>query len=173
MSKSANANVDEFIPRKSHQLGDTKIHKIHASMEDQLYLAEKVTRTERRHIQVHRIRAQQTATVWANADWQRALEPLEGKIDQVTPAKLKPFGELFQHQEQQLFQEVGTKSTSPRSIFAEIFAQTVTAAVEEVYWLAHITIRKCVQFRVCLSNADIGATTCSITDMDRVVNQLG
>jgi hypothetical protein len=69
-------------------------------------------------------------------------------------------------------QEVGTKTTGPRSIFAQKLAQIKTTAEEEAYGVVNMTANKPVQFQVCLSDADIEATTCSITDTDRVVNQL-
>jgi hypothetical protein len=47
-----------------------------------------------------------------------------------------------------------------------------TAAEEEAYGEVNMTTNKCVQFQVCLSDAEIDAATWSIADMDRVVNQL-
>jgi len=38
--------------------------------------------------------------------------------------------------------------------------------------VVNITAEKHLQFQVCLSDADIEATTWSIADMDRIVNQL-
>jgi hypothetical protein len=43
MSKCAMAIMDEILARESHQSQDSKIHKIRAAMEVQLYWAEKVT----------------------------------------------------------------------------------------------------------------------------------
>jgi len=63
-------------------------------------------------------RARQAATKWSDADHQKAIERLEGEIHQVTPAKCKLFKTLFQNQERQILQEVGTKATGPRRIFA-------------------------------------------------------
>jgi len=117
-------------------------------------------------------RAQQAATIWSDADRQRAIERLEHKIHQVTPAKCKPFDKLFQHAERQLLQEVDTKATGTRSIFAKILPQMNTAAEEEAYGVVNMTANKRVQFQVCLSDAEIDATTWSITDTDRIVNQL-
>ena len=47
-----------------------------------------------------------------------------------------------------------------------------TAAEEEAYGVVNMTANKRVQFQVCLSDAEIDATTWSITDTDRIVNQL-
>jgi len=116
--------------------------------------------------------AQQVASIWSDADWQRAIEQLECKLHQVTPAKGKLFDKLFQHHERQLLQEVKTKATGPRSIFAKKLAQIKTAAEEEAYGTVNMTADKRVQFQVCLSDAEIEAATWSITDSNRVVNQL-
>jgi len=117
-------------------------------------------------------RARQAATIWSDADRQRAIERLEREIHQVTPAKRKLFNKLFQHHERQLLQEVGTKATGPRSIFVKKLAQMKTDAEEQAYGAANMTTDKRVQFQVCLFDAEIEATTWSIADMDRVVNQL-
>jgi len=117
-------------------------------------------------------RARQAATIWSDADRQRAIDRLEREIHQVTPAKRKLFDNLFQHHERQLLQEVGTKATGPRSIFAKKLAQMKTAAEEEAYGAANMTAGKRVKFLVCLSDAEIEATTRSIADADRVVDQL-
>jgi len=97
---------------------------------------------------------------------------LEREIHQVTPAKRKHFNKLFQHHERQLLQEVGTKATGPRSIIAKKLAVMKTAAGEEAYGAVNMTADKRVQFQVCLSDAEIEATTWSIADTDRVVIQL-
>ena len=47
-----------------------------------------------------------------------------------------------------------------------------TPAEDEAYGAVNITANERVQFQVCLSNAEIEATTWCITDTDRVVNQL-
>jgi len=91
----------------------------------------------------------------------------------VSPAKCKLFDELFRHHEQQLLQEVGTKATSLRSIFAKKLGQMKTAANEGAYGAVHMTTDKHVQFQVYLSVSEIEATTWSVADTDRVVNQLG
>ena len=74
MSKSAKAKVDELLARESHHLREQKIHKIRAAMEVQLYGAEKVTTSKRRQFQVRLNRARQAATIWSDADQQRAIE---------------------------------------------------------------------------------------------------
>ena len=48
----------------------------------------------------------------------------------------------------------------------------MTAAEEKAYRAVNMTADEPVQFQVCLSGAEIQATTWSITDMDRIVNQL-
>jgi len=141
-------------------------------MEVQLYGAENVTTSNRMQFQVRLNRARQAETIWPDADRQRAIERLEREIHQVTPAKRKLLDRLFQHHERQLLQEVGTKATGPRSIFAKQLVQMMTAAEEEAYGAVNMTADKRVQFQVCLSDAEIEATTRSISDTDRVVNQL-
>jgi len=136
----------------------------------QLYGAEKVTTSRRRQYQVPLNRARQVATIWSDADRQRAIERLEREILQVTPPERKHFDKLFQHHERQLLQEVRTKSTGPRCIFAKKLAQMKTAAEEESYGAVNMTADKRVQFQVCLFNAEIEATTWSIADTDHVVN---
>jgi len=69
-------------------------------------------------------------------------------------------------------QKVGTKATGPRSIFPKKLAQMKTAAEEQGYGAVNMTADKRVQFPVCLSDAEIEATTWSIGDTDHVVNQL-
>jgi hypothetical protein len=80
MWKSAKTKVDELLTRESHHLQEQKIHKIRAAMEVQLYGAEKVTRSKQRQFQVRLNRAQQAATIWSDADQQRAIERLEREI---------------------------------------------------------------------------------------------
>jgi len=47
-----------------------------------------------------------------------------------------------------------------------------TAAEEQAYGAVNMTADKGVQFLVCLSDAEIEATTWSIGDTDHVVNQV-
>jgi len=47
-----------------------------------------------------------------------------------------------------------------------------TAPEEAAYGALNITADKCVQFQVCLFDAEIEATTGSIADTNQVVNQL-
>jgi len=117
-------------------------------------------------------RARQVANKWSEADRQRTIEQLDGEIDQMTPAKWKLFDIVFQHHERQLLQEVGTKATSPRSIFAKKLGQMKTAAEEEVYGAVNMTADKHVEFQDRLSNAETEATTWSLADIDRIVSQL-
>jgi len=67
---------------------------------------------------------------------------LEREIHQVTPAKRKLLDTLFQNHERQLLQEVGTKATGPRSIFAKDLAQRNAAAEDAAYRAANMTIHK-------------------------------
>jgi hypothetical protein len=69
-------------------------------------------------------------------------------------------------------QEVGTKATGARSILAKQHAQMKTAAEDKASGGVNMTTDKCLQFQVCLSDAEIEATTWTITVTDRVVNQL-
>jgi len=172
MLKSAKAKVDEQLATESHQLREQMIHTIRAAMEVQVYRAEKVTTSKRRQFQVRLNRAQQAATKWSEADRQRAIERLEREIHQMTPVKRKLFDKLFQHHEQQLLQEVGTKATGPRSIFAKKLAQIKTAAEEEVYGAVNLTADKRVEFQVRLSDAETEANTWILADIDRIVSQL-
>ena len=112
------------------------------------------------------------ATKWSEADRDRAIERLEHEIHQMTPLKRKLFDKLFQHHERQLFEEVGTKAAGPRSTFAKKLAQMKTAAEEEVYGAVNMTTDKCVQFQVCLSDAQTEATTWSMADTDHIVSQV-
>jgi hypothetical protein len=77
---------------------------------------------------VHLNRARQAATIWSDADWQRAIEQLVLKTYQVTPAKCKNFDKIFQFLEQQQLEDVRSKATGPRNIFSQGFAQMKTAA---------------------------------------------
>ena len=69
-------------------------------------------------------------------------------------------------------QEVGTKATSPWSIFAKNLFKMNTAAKEEVYRVENITSNKGVEFRPCLSDAQSEAIMCGFADMDCIVTQL-
>jgi len=139
MSKSAKAKVDDLLARESHLFHEQKIHKIRAAMEALVYGAEMVSTTKRRQFQVRLNRARQAATTWSDADSQKAIERLECEIHQFTPAKRKLFDKFFQHHERQLLQEVGTKATGPRSIFAKELALRKAAAEDEAYGAANMT----------------------------------
>jgi len=117
MSKSAKVTVDKLLARECHQLLEQNIHQIYAAMQVQLYGAEKVTASKSRQFQVLLNRARQAATMWLDADWQRAIEQLELEIHHVTPAKWQLLNKLFQHHQPQLLDEVRTKTTGPRSTF--------------------------------------------------------
>jgi len=141
-------------------------------MEVQLYGAAMVTTSKPWQFQVRLNRARQWATIWSDADWQRAIERLEREIHQVTPTKRKLFDKSFQPNERQQLQEVRTKATGLRSTFTKKFAQMKTAAEEEAYREVNMTADKHVQFQFILSDAETEATTWSIANTDHVVNQL-
>jgi hypothetical protein len=172
MSKSAMAKVDDLFARQSHLLREQKIHKIRAAMEALVYGAEMVCTTKRRKFQVCLNTVQQAATTWSDADRQKAIERLQCEIQQVTPAKRKLFDTLFHHHERQLLQEVRTKATGPRSIFAKELALRKAAAEDEAYGAANMTADKRVQFQNRLSNAETEATASSLADSELVTNQL-
>jgi len=134
--------------------------------------ADKVSTTKRGKFQVRLNRAQQAATPSADAHRQKAIQWLECEIQQVTPVKSKLCIKLFQHRELQLLQEVGTKATSPRSIFAKELTLMRTAAKDEAYGAANMTTHKRLHFQIHLSDAETEATTWSSADMERVTNQL-
>jgi len=115
MTMSAKPTVDKLFSSESHQLRERKIYKIRAALEALVYVAEKVSTIKCRQFQARLNRAQQAATTWSDADRQKAIERLECKINQVTPAKRKPFNKLVQRHERQLLQEVGTRATGPKS----------------------------------------------------------
>ena len=87
-------------------------------------------------------RARRAVRIWSDADHQRASERLVCEISQATPAEPKHFDKLFQHRERQQLQQVGTKATGPRSIFAKLLAQMTTAAKEEAHKVANMTADK-------------------------------
>jgi len=87
-------------------------------------------------------------------------------------SKLKLFDKSFQHHEQQLLHQVRTKATCPQSTYTETIAQMETAAGYEADRAVIMTTEKRVQFLDCLSDSDPEAATWSITDKDRLVNQL-
>ena len=90
----------------------------------------------------------------------------------MTPAKRKLFDKLFQCDERQLLQEVGTKATGPRSKFSKELALKTIAAEDEAYGAANMTTEKRLQFQIRLSDAETEATTWSLADIQRVTNQL-
>ena len=139
MSKSAKAKVDDLVASECHQLREQKIC---AALEALVYGAEKVSTTKCRQFQVCLNRAQQAETTWLDADRQQAIERLERKIHQVTPAKCKLFTKLFQRHKRQLLQEVMTRATGPRSKFAKEHALMKTADQDEAYGAANMTADK-------------------------------
>jgi len=90
----------------------------------------------------------------------------------VTPAKPKLLMKLFQHHEQQLLQEVRTKATGPRSIFARQLILTQTAADDEAYRAVNMTAEKRLQFQNRLSDAVTEAPTWSLADAEHITIQL-
>ena len=83
--------MDDLLAKESDQLREQKIHKICTALEAVVYGAEKVFTTKRMQFQVRLNRARKAATTWSDADCQKAIERLERKIHQVTPARLKLF----------------------------------------------------------------------------------
>ena len=69
-------------------------------------------------------------------------------------------------------QEVGSKVTGPRSIFATKLALREAATEDEAYRAANITPDKRLQFQILLSDAETAATTWSLADTESVTNQL-
>jgi len=172
MWKSVKAKVDDLLATEFHQLHKQKIHKIHAAMEALVYGAEKVSTIKRKQFQVHPNRARQVATTWSDTYHQKAIERFERKMHQVTPDEGKLFDKLFQHHEWQLLLEVGTKATSPRSIFAQGLALRIAATEDEAYGAANMTADKWLQFQVHLSDAEIEAMTWILADTECVTTQL-
>ena len=172
MSKSAKAKVDNLLATESHQLREQKIHKICAAKEALMYGADKVSSTKCNQFQLRLNRARQAATTRSDADRQKAIERMEHEIHHVTHAQCKLFDNLFQHHEGQLSEEVGTKATGPRSIFAKKLARTKTAAEDEAYRAGNMSSDKRLHFRNCLTHAEIEATTWCLTDTERVTIQL-
>jgi hypothetical protein len=78
------------------------------------------------------------------------------------------FDEVFQHHEQQLFQEVGNKATGLRSTFPKQIAQINTAGIEAVYRVVNMNADEHVEFQVCLSDTETEAATRTMTETDRV-----
>jgi hypothetical protein len=117
-------------------------------------------------------RARRAATIWLDADRQKAIERLEREIHQVTPAERMLFHKLFQHHERQLLQTVGSEATGPRSIFAKQLALMKTAAEHEDYGAANMSAGNRLQFQNRLSDAEPEATTWSLADMEHVTCQL-
>jgi len=122
MLQSGNNQVDELLATESHHLRKQKIREIWAAMELQPYGAENVATWKRTQFQARLNSARQVATIWSDAEWQKPNEPLERKLHQLTPAKLKLFDKLLQHHERHLLQEVGVKATSPGSLCAKYLA---------------------------------------------------
>jgi len=139
-----------------------------AAMGALVYGAEKVSSTKQRQFQVRLNRARQAPTTWSDADRQKAIERLELEIHQVTPAKRKHSDKLFQHHERQLLQDIGTKATLPRSIFAKQLAPMRTAAEDKAYGVANMTADKGLQIQMCLSDAEPEATIWSLADSEGV-----
>jgi len=93
------------------------------------------------------------------------------QIHQLTPAKCKLFDNLYQHHEQHLLQEVGTEAASRWCRLAKTLTQIRTAAAKDTDGVANMTADECVDFQVAVFNAETEATTWSIADTDRIVNQ--
>jgi len=164
MTKSAKAKVDDLLATESHQLRKQMIHQIRAAMKALVYGAEKVSSSKRRQFQECLNRARQPATTWSDEDRQKAIERLEREIHQVTTAKRKLFDKLFQCHERQILQEVRTKATGPRSIFAKQLALMKTAAEDEAYGAGNMSADMRLQFQIRLSDPGAEATTWCLAD---------
>jgi len=125
-----------------------------------------------RQSQVPMNRLWPTATQWTEADQVRAIERLGCTIHQMTNVKRNVFDQLFQHHGQGLLQEVMCETASPRSSFTEKLAQIIPTAADVIYDALNITVNKPMEFQLCLSDAETGATTCSNADKDHIVSQL-
>jgi len=68
--------------------------------------------------------------------------------------------------------EVRTRVTGPRTKFGNELAPIKTVAEDKAYGAANMTADKPLHFLICLSHAEIEATTWSVADMERVTNQL-
>jgi len=172
VSKSVKAKVHHLFVKKSYQLRELKIHKIYAAMEALVYGAEKVSWTKHWQFQVCLNTAQQAATTWSDADRQKAIERLERENHQRTTAKHMVFDQLFQHHESQLMREVATKANGPRSIFAKQLALMKTAAEDEHYRAANMTVNQRLEVQNLIWYAETEATTRSLADTERVTIQL-
>jgi len=141
-------------------------------MEAAVYGAENVSITKCRQFQVRLNRVWQAATTWSDANRQKAIEHLEREIHPVTPVKRTLFKKLFQYHERCLLQEVGTKASGLRSIFAKQLALMKTAAEEKAYGVASLTANNQLHFHNHLSDAEVPATSWSVADTERVTFHL-
>jgi len=114
----------------------------------------------------------QAATKSTDADQQRAKVELGHEIHQVTPDKYEILKQLIQYHGPPQWQNLQTKSTCPRSTFANMLTTMKTSAEEDVCSVANMTPNKHVEFQVCLSGVDTATTTWSIANRDWDVNQL-
>jgi len=172
MSQYVKPNVDDLLAPEYYQLHEHTIHKIGAAMEALVHGAEKVCSTKRRQFQVHLNRARQAVTTSSDAERQMAIKRFARKIHLVTPAICNLFDKLLQHHERQLYQEVASKATSPRSVFAKQLALMKTAAQDEALGAANMTTDKWMKFHIQLSNAEPEVTTWRLSDTERVTIQL-
>jgi hypothetical protein len=140
-------------------------------MEAFVYGVEKLSTTKGRQFEVCLNRARQAATTWSDADRHKAIERLEYKIHLVTPAKCQVFDKLFQLHVRQLLQDVGTKTTAPRSKFPKELALIKASFEDQADWVATITADKQPQVWVRLSDAGTDAMTWRLADMEPVTYQ--
>jgi len=82
VSKSPKAKVDDLLARGSHQLCEQNTDTVCATMEVLECGAEKNCTTKLGQFQVCLNWAQQVATTWSVADYQKAIEQLEREIHQ-------------------------------------------------------------------------------------------
>jgi len=71
---------------------------------------------------------------------------------------------IFQHHEQQLLHEVGTKVVASRSIFSEYLVQMSMATECDDYGSPKRIAKKHVNFQIQLFDTETKNITCSITD---------
>jgi len=166
------AAVDDLLATESHQVPEHRIQNFHAAMQVLLYMADKLSTTKCRQSQVQLNGAHTGKTTWLDAHYRMAIAQLMLKIHQVTPVECSHCNQLVQHHERQWLQEVGTKTSGPRSIFAKNLALLKSAAKGKAYRAANMTTNKPLQYPKHLSDREPEAITWSFADTERVTYQL-
>lgn len=98
---------------------------------------------------------------------------MEHKIDQVIPDRPMLVIILFLQQDQQLFQEVRTNATGPRSIFPKQLDQMNNAIDYKSCRVANITPDNGVQYLICIFLAETDASTWSVADLESTADRQG